>query len=168
MTPLSRHSVEQCYRRYFPLIKAKCLRMLREEMEAQDIAQETFTRLWAERHRIRDVQALTAWVYRTSTRLAIDRVRSRKRLTSMREAVFDHISVESACAPTPEDYARWQDAAAQLGRIPRKEMEIVILSRLDGLTQEEIATVTGRSPRTVRRVLARLDDRFSRLRERVR
>src|SRR5207302_10717908 len=38
--------VEAAYRRYFVLIREKCRRMLADFAEADDVAQETFVRLW--------------------------------------------------------------------------------------------------------------------------
>ncbi len=48
------------------------------------------------------------------------------------------------------------------GRAPARELEVAILSRLDELTQEEIAEVTGMSSRTVRRLLRKFDSRIAR------
>jgi len=41
--------VKEAYRRYFPIIVRKSGRMLRDASEAQDLAQETFLRLWRSR-----------------------------------------------------------------------------------------------------------------------
>jgi len=43
-------SIEHTYRRYFALIRGKCTRVLGDTSEAEDVAQETFTRLWWHRH----------------------------------------------------------------------------------------------------------------------
>lgn len=67
--------VESTYQRYYPVIWAKCRRMLRDPAEAQDLAQETFARLWASRDSLHDSEAALGWVYRTATRLAVDRLR---------------------------------------------------------------------------------------------
>jgi RNA polymerase sigma-70 factor (ECF subfamily) len=77
MPPLDGASFEACYRRIFPVVLAKCRRMLRGHADATDVAQEVFVRLWKHRNLVEDQQALTAWLYSTSTRLVIDRARQR-------------------------------------------------------------------------------------------
>jgi RNA polymerase sigma-70 factor (ECF subfamily) len=144
-------SVEHAYRRYFAAIRAKCGRMLGDSGEAEDVAQETFIRLWHQRSAIApDPRSVSAWIYRTATRLAIDRLRARR--ATVDEAPEETTSID------PEAVL---GARRQLGRLARElpagELEVAILSRIDGLSQREIAEVTRQSERSVRRVLARLD-----------
>src|SRR2546428_9990106 len=61
--------------------------MLSDLAEADDAAQETFVRLWRARLRDSDPRRLTAWIYRTSRRIAIDRLRKRAARMSMDEAL---------------------------------------------------------------------------------
>src|SRR5262245_47268362 len=77
MPPLDDAQFDGCYRRVFPMVLAKCRRMLRGDADAHDVAQEVFVRLWKHRELVQDQQALVAWLYRTSTRLVIDRARQR-------------------------------------------------------------------------------------------
>jgi RNA polymerase sigma-70 factor (ECF subfamily) len=140
--------IEQLYQRYFPIIRAKCTRMLRDPMEAQDIAQETFTRLWANRRQLRDREALIAWIYRTSTRLTIDRARGRLRLPLEGNGQEAMASGGQPADPphcqNPEELAHWRSRMAFLSKIPAKELEVAIMSRIDGMTHPQIATATGR------------------------
>jgi RNA polymerase sigma-70 factor (ECF subfamily) len=155
--------VEQLYRRYFPLIREKCARMLRDRAEAQDVAQETFTRLWADRARLRDDAGVASWIYRTSTRLAIDRFR--------RAARDGDAVLAGDDAPDGIDAAERLASRQLLARVaalaPDDELEVAVLSRVDGLTHGEIAAVLGRSDRTVRRLLDRLEARLAHLKEAV-
>lgn len=72
-------SVEQMYRTYFATIHAKCTRMLGDTHEAEDVAQETFVRLWRDSAALDDdPYRVSGWIYRTATRLAIDQLRGRR------------------------------------------------------------------------------------------
>jgi RNA polymerase sigma-70 factor, ECF subfamily len=154
--------VEAAYRRYFALIREKCRRMLSDFAEADDVAQETFVRLWRTRLRDGDPRRVTAWIYRTSTRIAIDRLRQRAARVSMDDA-FDRLaSIPSG----PDDALAVRRALELVSRsLPAAELEIAVLHRLDGLTQSEIAEVAEISDRTVRRFLERLDERVEKLRK---
>jgi len=151
-------TIEQTYRRYFPLIREKCARMLGDGDEAQDVAQETFVRLWRSALADEDPRRITAWIYRTATHLAVDLLR-RRRFTG--EMPPD----PGAAAGLDERLLARRQLERIAREIPAKELEIVVLHRLDGLGQEEIAAVTGISDRTVRRVLRRFDERLAPMRE---
>lgn len=166
MPTLDGASFQDCYRAVFPLVLAKCRRMLRGHSDASDLAQEVFVRLWTHRELVQDPDALTAWLYRTSTRLVIDRFRKRAlseeslfHLQSMGRAEVDDHSVER--------FASRRKLRVIASDFPAKELEAAILNRLDRLTHPEIAEVMGVGERTVRRLLTRFDERVSLLEESV-
>ncbi|AKU91400.1 RNA polymerase sigma factor [Vulgatibacter incomptus] len=150
---MDRETLDEAYRRCFPMIREKCARMLADPDEAQDVAQETFIRLWQNGLAGSDPRTVTAWAYRTSTRLAVDRLRQRKRIANTSLP----LEVES---PGPDGVleARWE--LERLARTtPPRELEAAILQRFDRLGQLEIAGILGASERTVRRLLERFDRR---------
>jgi len=166
MPPLDGASFEACYRRIFPVVLAKCRRMLRGHADANDIAQEVFIRLWKHRDLVEDHQALTAWLYRTSTRLVIDRARQR----ALSEA--SELSLQALVNEGSDDFpdarlATRRQLQSLFREFPDQELEVAILSRFDRLTHPEIAEVMGISERTVRRLLSRFDERVSTLKERA-
>lgn len=158
MTGLARAEIEHTYRQYFQILREKCARMLRDPAEAQDVAQETFARLWSRRADITDPRAVTAWLYRTSTRLAVDSYRRKRG-----HEPLDLAREEFGRPPAGADRlhaARLLERIA--GRAPQRELEVAVLSRLDELTHDEISEVTGMSSRTVRRLLRKFDHRLAR------
>ena len=150
------------YLRYFPLLVRKCARMLGDPHEAQDVAQETFLRLHGSELSLSDARAVTAWLYRTSTRLAIDRLRVCARQAENRGALEDLPSGVS-----PELQAHFSGLWTELlQRLPADELEAALLSHVDGLKQAEIAEVLGVHERSVRRLLVKFEKRAERLRRR--
>ena len=163
MPPLDGSSFEACYRRALPLVLAKCRRMLRGHSDATDLAQEVFVRLWKHRELVEDQQALTAWLYRTSTRLVIDRARQRA-LSTESLAHLQTVVDEPSDQPEGRVVSR-QKLRLLVSDVPAKELEAAILNRFDCLTHPEIAEVMGVGERTVRRLLSRFDERVSALKE---
>ncbi|HEX4382216.1 MAG TPA: sigma-70 family RNA polymerase sigma factor [Myxococcales bacterium] len=153
--------VEATYRRYFPLIREKCRRMLGDAAEADDVAQETFVRFW-QSARDKDVRAASAFIYKTCTRLAVDRIRERARRPSS-DRLLDEVA--DAAPASDQSLAARRELLLVARTLPGAELEVALLSRLDRLTHEEIAEVLGVSDRTVRRALARLDERVAALRK---
>jgi RNA polymerase sigma-70 factor (ECF subfamily) len=150
--------LDAVFRRHYPALREKCRRLLGDSHEADDAAQETFVRLWKSGLAGGDDRKVTAWVFRTSTRVAIDRLRARRARAKLAE-------------PAPAEIAAPLGVEARLDleklarRLPVAELELLLLQRWDGLSHPEIAEVTGRSQRTVRRLLHRCEERLARLKE---
>lgn len=167
--------IDELYRRYFPIVREKCRRMLPAAGDAQDVAQETLLRLWKSGPTVMELPPgqLTCWLYRTSTRLAIDALRRDAHRSP--EPVPNVASLEGEGAGSGEGSNRADELlhqrrmlAAVARRIPAKELEIALLHRIDGLSQAELAEVTGMSDRNVRRILTKVDARLERLRQEAR
>ena len=163
MPPLDGASFEACYRRVFPLVEAKCRRMLRGHSDASDVAQEVFVRLWKHRELVQDQQALIAWLYRTSTRIVIDRARQR----ALSQESLSHLQTVATVEIDgfEERFTSHRQLRFVVSAFPAQELEAAILSRFDRLTQPEIAEVMGVAERTVRRLLQRFDERSRALEE---
>jgi RNA polymerase sigma-70 factor (ECF subfamily) len=153
-------ALDQAYRQYFPLLVRKCSRLLRDPHEAQDVAQESFVRFHREGLCNEEPRVVAAWLYRTSTRLAIDRLRARKHTVLVDDALANVMG-----SPGPESRAAAQRTLAELvDRVSETELSAVLLSRVDGLSQAEVGEVLGVHERTVRRLLSAFDERVDPLR----
>jgi RNA polymerase sigma-70 factor, ECF subfamily len=149
------------YARFLPPIRAKCRRLLGSAAAAEDVAQETFVRLWrSDVAPGAEARTVMAWLYRTCTRLAIDAIRERR---------FTGPAGEGAeAAPCALDLGAATAAKAAIrtlaASVPEDELAVAVLCRVDGLSQPEAAGVLGVSDRTVRRLLDRFDERTGALR----
>jgi RNA polymerase sigma-70 factor (ECF subfamily) len=158
---LAEAEIAALYRRYYPLIRAKCTRMLADAGDAEDVAQETFIRLWHGELGGRDPRQVTAWIYRTSTRAAIDRLRQRRRQAALHESAAP---AGESVFPQSESALAARRALERIARAaPARELEVAVMSRLDAMSQSEIADVLETSERTVRRLLERFDARLAAL-----
>jgi RNA polymerase sigma-70 factor, ECF subfamily len=147
----------EAYRRFLPPIRAKCRRLLGGTAAADDVAQEAFVRLWQSGPRLdgeTDTRTIMAWLYLTSTRLALDALRERRHpMLALDEAT------PVSCASSPDAVVAARSSIfALLGEVPAEEIEAALLARVDGLSQPEVAAVLGVSERTVRRLLERFDE----------
>jgi len=118
---------EPIYTNYFGLVHSICLRMLRDPVEAEDVAQDTFVHLLRKIHMFRGESAFSSWLYRLTTNLVLMRFRRRNRkLSSLDEflddedegsayreiggpdlrlaGLFDRINLQAAIDVLPEGY----------------------------------------------------------------
>ena len=143
--------VQQAWQRYFSPVREKCRRVLGDPDEANDVAQETFIRFW-KFGATDEPRVALAWLYRTATRLSVDRLRQR--------------AVHARPVPGATETADLESTTASrqlLERLARTaepdELQAAVLARVDGMTHPEIAGVMAISERTVRRLLSRFDER---------
>jgi RNA polymerase sigma-70 factor (ECF subfamily) len=123
---------------------------------AEEVVQESFVRLWEVGPPLSqgaDARTLLAWLYRTSTRLALDALRRRKHAATSLED-----EARLPCGRSFEDaLAARRIVAALVRTVASEALEAAVLCRVDGVTQSEAAEILGVSERTVRRLLERFD-----------
>jgi RNA polymerase sigma-70 factor (ECF subfamily) len=133
------------------------LRYLGDRRMAEDLLQETFLRVFSHRERYRPTAAFKTWLFTIARNLAIDQLRRE----SGSPEVESSESLELIADPgaTPLQQAEAQELGERLQsavmRLPPSQREVLLLSRVAGLSHEEIAELTGASPQAVRVTLHR-------------
>jgi RNA polymerase sigma-70 factor (ECF subfamily) len=119
--------------------------ILRNPQDAEDIVQETFLRLYRN-HAWEGMEDERAFLARTSWRLAVDRIRARRRSPAEREP--------PASSATPEQAAIAGNRTAIVHRLvdalPEELRQPLALSAIDEMASPEIASILGIPEGTVR------------------
>ena len=138
--------VAALYQRYGPMVLRRCRRLLGNEEEARDVAQEVFARLLRHRERLSG-RYPSSLLYRMATNLSINRLRDRRREPALPgDAVLDQIArMEDMDAPVLLDRL--------FGRHPESTRTMAVLHYVDGMTLEEVARECGMSVSGVRKRL---------------
>lgn len=146
-------------------------RLVNDEGAAEDIAQETFVRLYQELDRIRDETA-SAWLYRVARNLVTDYIRKKRPVTftvlkggksddDEESAVdFDAPVSDSPFAQSCGNELR-RHIDATLAAMSEKFREVLVLVDMQKLTHEEAAKVLNCSVKTVSARLARAREFFT-------
>jgi RNA polymerase sigma-70 factor (ECF subfamily) len=153
------------YRRYGPIIYARCLQLLRDDAEAEDATQETFLRVHRHVHRVADEEDALRWIYRVATNYCFNELRNRKR----RPAPVALLPDRAAAGPgSDERIADRQVVLQLLERMPAKVKAAAWLYHADGFEQQEVARILGVSLRTVATRLALFSQKIHKLRTEAR
>lgn len=139
--------VERAYRRYGPMVRRRCERLLRDPEEARDATQDTFVRLTRRKDAL-DEHALGGLLYRIATNVCLNRLRTRARRP---EDPVDELVQRIACADDPAERGTARAFLDRLfGREPESTRVIAVLHHVEGMTLEEVAEVVGLSVSGVR------------------
>jgi RNA polymerase sigma-70 factor, ECF subfamily len=112
--------------------------VLRNDADAEDVAQEALLRAYRRFERLRDRARFRGWLVRIAFRLAIDRVRSAKR-REVREMLWS----QQAPRPSTEDLAARSEFQAHLERamdeLPGKHRLVLLLAAMEGHSLEKVS-----------------------------
>ncbi|MCW5946444.1 MAG: sigma-70 family RNA polymerase sigma factor [Fimbriimonadales bacterium] len=125
--------------------------ILRDPIEAEDVAQESFLKAFRELHRLRDDRAFGSFIYRICVRLCVDRLRLKKAEPSPMEpwdkapsgSIENKVLVEKLLAKLPADLRT-----------------TLVLREMEQLSYEEVAQAMNVPVGTVRSRLHTARERF--------
>ena len=140
--------------RYLPHLLGTARRVLRDDAEAEDVAQEALVRLWRNASSLElGPGGLKPWLRRVVTNLCIDRVRSGRRL-SVVEEVPEQAQPASQLRTLEEG-----ELSARVDRalkdLPDRQRLALTLFHYEGLSQIEVGAVLGVSDEAIESLLAR-------------
>jgi RNA polymerase sigma-70 factor (ECF subfamily) len=140
--------------RHLSGVLAVARRMLRDEAEAEDVAQEALLRLWRSTEGLElGPHGLRPWLRRVVSNLCVDRMRSGKRLTVVDEVPERSEPASQQATLEARDVSQRVDAA--LKDLPDRQRMALTLFHYEGLSQIEVGRIMGISDEAVESLLAR-------------
>jgi RNA polymerase sigma-70 factor (family 1) len=140
---------------YFPIITHFALRIVGNRAAAEDIAEETFIKLWQGRERVTHFQSVKAFLFIAARNGCLNELRSGKNL-ARREQVFAGSGEEEEAIDREIIRAEvWAEIWRAADQLPGKMREVFRLGFVEGLPNREIAKVLGVSVNTVKGQKAR-------------
>jgi len=142
------------YRRRSTLIYSLLVRMLVNEMEAQEVMQDAFVQIWRRAHQFDPGRSSPmAWMIMIARGLAMDRLRARSRRKAghsayEREIASLELEIKGRQQPDRDELA--DVCASALNQLPDEQAHAVQLAFIRGWTHEEIAHATGEPLGTVK------------------
>jgi RNA polymerase sigma-70 factor (ECF subfamily) len=134
--------------RYEDAFMRKAKSILWNEEDAQEVVQDTFTRIYvyADRYTPQEGASFSSWGYTILTRLAYTRYsklsKHRGRTQELEPEAFERLPDQSDFRDT---LSVTNEVLVALARIPESAARVLRLQFLEGKTQEEIAEIEGSS-----------------------
>jgi RNA polymerase sigma-70 factor, ECF subfamily len=157
-----RSALGELVRRHQQRVRSIAYRMTRRWDVADDIAQQTFLRVFHAAASYRPSAAFSTWLYRIVVNLCLDAAR-RPHTASL---VDERESCSTADMPEKQLILaeRTQAIAQEVAQLPERQRMVLILHRFEGLSHAQIAASTGWSVSSVESLLVRA---YATLRQRL-
>lgn len=151
-------------------VKSVVARLVLNASEAEELAQETFVRVWQQREKFRESAEFRPWVFAIAVNLARNRLRwwRRRPVVSLEEwsetqlsEVSNQRSVSSDGAGRMEGEERAAAVREAIAALPVELREAIVLFEYEQMSHKEIAEAVGATPKAV-------ETRIHRAREKLR
>jgi RNA polymerase sigma-70 factor (ECF subfamily) len=146
---LSDRRFEELVDAHGPNVLNVALRITGDAQAAQDVYQEVFLTIWRRWHRYNGTMNWGAYLYRVTIRKALETVRRGRPAP----APLDDCDPPSTAAG-PDSGLRLEELqhqlTAALARLPQRQADVFVLSRIESLDHAAIAEILGCTPNTVR------------------
>lgn len=150
--------LEEAVQAYWARIYAVVFRIVGDRFEAEDLALETFWRLYRDPPESRE--NLAGWLYRVATNLGLNALRSRKRREDREtQAAADSRRTAENPAEEVERRLERQRVRAVLSQMDDRDARLLIL-RHSGLSYAELAQALELNPASVGKLLSRASEDF--------
>ena len=159
---------DKLVRRHKDRIFNLCYRFLNDYQEAEDASQDVFVKVFVALKRFRFESTFSTWIYRITVNTCTNRLKSgsyrrRKRSTQLPDteekahlAESDELGEKSV---TPADQVEKKQRMIiikdAIESLPVKQKTLVVLRDIEGLSYEEITSITGVKSGTLKSRLAR-------------
>ncbi|MCP4915602.1 MAG: RNA polymerase sigma factor [Proteobacteria bacterium] len=143
--------VEALYRRYGDMVLGRCRSILRSDAEAQDACQEVFLKVHRYRHTFRNEAKPSTYLFRVTTTVCLNRIRSRGR---RKEDLVD----DPTPVPVVDGHLNRTDlrevVSLLMDEADEKTQLCVLHHVVDGMTHAEIGKMMGLSGAAIRKRIA--------------
>jgi len=145
---------------YSAAVLNTAIRVLGDSQKAQDVHQEVFLAIWRRWHKYDGKTNWGAYLYRTTVRKAIEFAKR-----SRAEQLVERQPRNPIASERPDGRLRIAELKQKLvkciGRLPKRQADVFVLSRIEGLEHNKIAEVLRCSQETVRVHLHRATKRLT-------
>lgn len=160
-------ALETLIRDYYAVICRFAEKFLPDSSLAEDVAQESFIKLWRSGRTFDTLTALKAWLYTITRNGCLDTIRNRGRLNERHQRAA--AGEQEAMEPVLTEIIRAESLSLIyrfVRDMPEKMRQVFLLSYREGMTVSEIATLLGWKVKAVKKqkykALVALRGRFGR------
>lgn len=140
---------DELYFRYLPKLLAFAYKYLCDEIEAEETVQVIFIKIWERRKRLDENQNFKSYLFQSVKNKLLNKLRDQKKNCTIEE-IPDKYCVSTDDVFEKLSYKELQHTTTALIKsLPKTQQKVFVLSKFDGLSNEDIASQLSLSKRTV-------------------
>lgn len=128
-------------KRYQRTIYRHCFVLLRDEDEAEDVAQETFITAYYKLATFDQSKKLSTWLFKIATNKCLDALRSRKRVVSDDTAIA---TARATSSYDPDLSSHQNEVREAVNRLRPEYCAVISMYYFDGKSYDEIGDILGK------------------------
>lgn len=147
-----REAFSAVFKKYYGKVRLFILSIVKDETATQDLVQDVFVKLWEKRRRLTDIRSLDDFLFIISRNTALDYF---KKAFRKKDVPMDLVD-DALMARISSDISGSIEANSELDLIrkavmalPEKRRCIYLMSKIDGMSNEDIASAMGITKKTV-------------------
>lgn len=153
-------SFEVLFHRHYDKVYGLLFRLVGNRVEAEDLTQEVFLKLYRRPLGGGREHNVAAWLYRVATNMGYNHIRGRRRFWQRNVAL---VPEENSRQDDPAERAAEREmraaVRAALARLPERQVQLLLLRQM-GLSYAELAEACEVAPGSVGTLLARAAEAF--------
>lgn len=140
---------DELYYRYLPKLLGFAYRYLNDEQEAEETVQEIFIRIWEKRGNLNENRNFKSYLFQSVKNQLLNKLRDQKKKCAI-EDIPEKYCVSTENVFEKLTYKELETTTFELIKnLPKTRQKVFVLNKIDGLSQDEIASRLRLSKRTV-------------------
>ncbi|MBJ2173396.1 RNA polymerase sigma factor [Aureibaculum sp. A20] len=160
------HAFSQLIDDYQQKVFSTCISFVPNKEDAEDIAQEVFVEVFNSISRFKGNSKLSTWIYRIATNKSLEFIRkksTKKRFAFLQSIIGNDIPADSTKYFTEmnhpgvllENKEKSETLFKAINQLPEAQKVVFTLSKVDGMSYQEISDITEKSVSSVESLLFR-------------
>jgi RNA polymerase sigma-70 factor, ECF subfamily len=135
----------EIYDQHYLRVKKVILALVRDEWVADDLTQETFTRVQDNLADLRDPERISSWIFRIAYNLCQDHFRQKGKflINDGSDHQESEIAEENSTERQFEQHQMGECVQQEIDRLPESLRTVIILSDMIEFNQREVADILG-------------------------
>lgn len=140
------------FKKYYGKVFRFILSMVKQESVAEDLSQDIFVKLWGRRRKLPAISSIDNYLFIVARNRTLDYFRSasrKKECLDLSEDILLSIASRDSSFERIDDQSLINAVRMAVNSLPPKRRDIFMMSRFDGMSNDEIAVLMGVTRKTV-------------------
>lgn len=154
------------FKKYYGKVCKFIMSMVKQKSLAEDLSQDIFVKLWARRRKLMSISSIDSYLFIMARNRTLDYFRKasrKKECIGVSEELLLSIASRDSSEQIDNNSAI-EAVKVAVNNLPPKRRDIFMMSRFDGLSNDEIAILMGVTRKTVENQLSLAGSQIKKLR----